>query len=223
MTRANRSRVPGRTLLKIAQLLFSERLVSAVIQPTISDLQCEVAKAGPRRISRLRAQCRGYCAFWKLTLVAPFASGVSRAGDRGAVAFPDAVARLAVGSIVLALLVIGGPFVGAWLSALCAAGAVFAIVMHRWYQQHPSELPAPPEPLQKAAPQINFSSTDVAGNIGGLIFVVGSVLIVAVGLPSVIWFLFAAIVAGCFVAWGLAMWRTRHPHSGRPAKGIVLR
>jgi hypothetical protein len=44
-----------------------------------------------------------------------------------------------------------------------------AIVIHRWYQQHPSELPAPPEPRQKASPEINFSSTEVAGNIGGLI------------------------------------------------------
>jgi hypothetical protein len=223
MTRANRSRVPGTTLLKIAQLLFSERLLSAVVQPTISDLQREVAEAGPRRMSRLRAQCRGYCAFWKLTLVAPFASGVSRVGDSGAVAFPDAVARLAVGSIVLALLVTAGPLVDAWVCALCAAAALLAIVIHRWYRQHPSELPAPPEPPQKGPPQINFSSTDVAGNIGGLIFAVGSVFIVAVGLPSVIWFLFAALGAGCFVAWGLAMWRTSHPHSGRPAKGIVLR
>jgi hypothetical protein len=77
--------------------------------------------------------------------------------------------------------------------------------------------------LQKTSPRINFSSTEVAGNIGGLIFAVGSVLIVVVGLPSVIWFLFTAIVAGCFVAWGLTMWRTSHPQAGRPDKGIVLR
>jgi predicted branched-subunit amino acid permease len=64
---------------------------------------------------------------------------------------------------------------------------------------------------------------DVAGNIGGLIFAVGSVLIVAVGLPSVMWFLLVATIAGCFVAWALARWRTSHPYSGRPAKGIGLR
>ena len=86
MTRAKSSRVPGTTLLNIAQLLFSERLLSAVVQPTISDLQREVAEAGPGRVSRLRAQSRGYYAFWKVTLVAPFSSGVLRAGDSGAVA-----------------------------------------------------------------------------------------------------------------------------------------
>ena len=112
MTRANRSRVPGTTLLKIAHLLFSERLLSAVVRPTISDLQREVGEAGPGRVSRLRAHCRGYCAFWKVMLLAPFAPGLARVGDRGGAAFPDTVARLAVGSIVLALLAIAGPFVG---------------------------------------------------------------------------------------------------------------
>src|SRR5205809_7486557 len=84
-------RVPGTTLLKIARLLFSEHLVSAVVQPTISDLQCEVAEAGASRVRRLRAQWRGYCAFWTLTLVAPFASWPALTGNTGTVAFPGAV------------------------------------------------------------------------------------------------------------------------------------
>jgi hypothetical protein len=223
MTRAKNHRVPGTTLLKIARLLLSERLLSAVVQPTIADLQREVTGAGSGRVSRLRAHCRGYGAFWKVVLVAPFASGLARDGDGGVFAFPDTVARLAVGSIVLALLALAGPHVGASVSIFCAAAALFAIVIHRWYRQHPSELPAPPESAQKGSPRINFSATQVAGNVGGLIFVVGSVFIVAVGVPSVIWFLFTAIVAGCVVAWGLAMWHTSHPHRGRPDKGIVLR
>ena len=223
MMRPKSSRVAGTTVLKLAQLLFSERLLSAVVRPTIADLQREVAESGPGHVSRLRALCRGYCAFWKVMLVAPFASGLSRAGDRGVAAFPDTVARLAVGSIALALLAIAGPVVGGWISALCAVAGLVAFAIHRWYQQHPSELPEPAEPQQKTSPRINFSSTEVAGNVGGLIFAVGTVLIVTVGLPSVVLFLFTAIVAGCFVAWGLATWRTSHPHSGRPDKGIVLR
>jgi hypothetical protein len=223
MMRPKSSRVAGTTILKIARLLFNERLLSVVVAPTIADLQREVAEAGSGRVSRLRALCRGYGAFWKVTLVAPFASGLSPADDSGAAAFPDTVARLAVGSIVLALLAIAGPVVGAWVSVLCAAAVLFAIVIHRWYQQHPSELPTPAEPQQKASPRINFSSTEVAGNIGGLIFAIGTVLIVAVGVPSVILFMFTAIVAGCFVAWGLSAWRTSHPQRGLPGKGIVLR
>ena len=215
-------RVPGTTLLKIARLLFNEHLVSAVVEPTISDLQREIASAGPNRRKRLRARWRGYCAFWKITLAAPFASWASPAADSGAVAFPDAIARLAVSSIVVALVAVVGPVLGAWAAVVTAAGGIFAFLIHAWYARHPSEVPTPTEP-QRGSPQINFSSTEVAGNIGGLIFVVGSVFIVAIGLPSVIWFLFAAMVAGCFLAWGLVTWHTRHPKRGLPENQIILR
>jgi hypothetical protein len=215
-------RVPGTTLLRIARFLFSEHLISAVVQPTISDLQREIAAAGPHRFKRLRAQWRGYWAFWTVMLVAPLTFRPSPAQQAGAVAFPDAVARLAVASIVVALLVIVGPLLGVWVAAITAAGALFAIVMHAWYVRHPSDIPAPTEP-QRRTPQINFSSTEVAGNIGGLIFVVGTVFIVAVGLPSVIWFLFVAAVAGSLLAWALVVWHASHPKRGLPENLIVLR
>src|SRR5438093_1231595 len=99
MTRSTSGpRVPGTILLKIARLLFNEHLLSAVVQPTISDLQREVADAGPSGVKRVRAQWRGYRAFWTLALVAPFVSWASPAEDTGTVAFPDVIARLAVGS-----------------------------------------------------------------------------------------------------------------------------
>jgi hypothetical protein len=215
-------RVPGTTLLKLARLLFNEHLLSAVVQPTIADLQREIADAGPKRLRRLRAQWRGYCAFWTLTLVAPFASWASPAADAGGVAFPVAIARLAVGSIVVTLFAIVGPVLGAWVAVVTAAGALFAILIHAWYRRHPSDLPTPAEP-QGRSPQINFSSTEVPANIGGLIFVIGSVFIVAVGLPSVIGFLFAATVAGCFLAWALVAWHRSHPTCGLPENRIALR
>ena len=218
----NSPRVPGTRLLKIARLLFNEHLFSAVVQPTIADLQREIANAGPNGLKRLRARWRGYCAFWRITLVCPFASWASPAGDAGVVAFPDAVARLAVGAIVVTLLAVVGPVLGAWVAVITAAGALLAILIHAWYDRHPSDIPTPAEP-QRRSPQINFSSTEVAGNIGGLIFVVGSVFIVAVGLPSVIWFLFAATVAGCFLAWALVAWHRSHPKRGLPENRIVLR
>lgn len=215
-------RVPGTTLLKIARLLFNEHLLSTVVQPTISDLQREIAVAGPNGLKRLRARWGGYCAFWTVMLVAPFACWSSPAEDAGAVAFPDAIARLAVGSTVVTLLVIVGPVRAAWVAVITAVGTLLAILIHAWYDRHPSDIPTPTE-RQRHSPQINFSSTEVAGNIGGLIFVVGSVFIVAVGLPSVIWFLFAATVAGCFLAWGLVAWHTSHPKCGLPESRIMLR
>jgi hypothetical protein len=215
-------RVPGTTLLKIARLLFNEHLLTTVVEPTISDLQREIANAGPNRHKRLRAQWRGYCAFWTVTLVAPFVRRSLPAEDVGAVAFPDAIARLAVGSILVTLLAIVGPVLGTWVVVITAVGTLFAILIHAWYDRHPSDIPIPTEP-QWRSPQINFSSTEVAGNIGGLIFVVGSVFIVTIGLPSVIWFLFAATVAGCFLAWALVNWHTSHPKRGLPENMIVLR
>jgi hypothetical protein len=144
------------------------------------------------------------------------------AEDVGAVAFPDTIGRLAVGSIVVTLLAIVGPVLGAWVAIITAVGTLFAILIHAWYDRHPSDLPTPTEP-QWRSPQINFSSTEVAGNIGGLIFVVGSVFIVAIGLPSVIWFLLCATIAGCFLAWALVTWHTSHPKRGLPENMIVLR
>ena len=215
-------RVPGTTLLMLARLLFNEHLVSAVIQPTIADLQREVAVAGHHGLKRLRARWRGYFAFWTLALIAPFMSSASPVGDNGPVTSPGVIARLAVGSIVVGLLAVVGPVLGAWVAVVTAAGALIAIVMHAWYDRHPSELPTPAEP-QWRSPQINFSSTEVAGNIGGLIFVVGSVFIAAIGVPSVIWFLVAATTAGCFLGWRLAARHTSHPERGRPENLTVLR
>jgi hypothetical protein len=215
-------RVPGTTLLKIARLLFNEHLLSTVVQPTISDLQREIANAGTNGLKRLRAQWRGYCAFWTVMLVAPFVPWSSLAEDAGAVAFPVAIARLAVGLIAVTLLVIVGPVLGAWVAVITAVGTLFAILIHAWYDRHPSDIPIPTEP-QRRSPQINFSSTEVEGNIGGLIFVVGSVFIVVIGLPSVIWFLFAATVAGCFLAWALVAWHRSHPTWGLPENRIALR
>jgi hypothetical protein len=216
------SHPPGRILLKIAQLLLNEHVVAAIVRPTIADLQRETADAGSRRIDRMRARWRGYRAFWRVTLVAPFAQWAQPIGAAGAPAFPDTLARLAISAIVLMLFALVGLVVGAWLGIVAAAAALLAVAIHEWYTRHPSELPSPSN-AHKGSPQINFSSTEVAGNIGGLIFAIGAVLIVAIGLPSVMWFMFAALVAGCILAWMLAAWHRNHPGSGMPDTRIGLR
>ena len=204
-------RVPGTILLKIGRLVFNEHMFSTVVQPTIADLQREMTDAGPSAIKRWRARWQGYGAFWRLTLVAPFASvgpGAPPAADSGTVALPDALARLAAGAIFVAVLAVVGPAFGASVALVVAAGALLAVLIHGWYDRHPSEIATPVAPVSRV-PQINFSSTEVAGNIGGLIFVVGSVFIVTIGVPSVIWFLVAATMAGCLLAWALVAWHRR--------------
>ena len=202
---------PGTWLLKIAPLIFNERFIDIVVRPTIADLQSEVAAAGSNHAKRFRVRWRGYAAFWTLMFMAPFASWSE---ERANVA-----SGLAAGSFVVTLLTV--VTLGPWTALVAAGATLVALLLHGWYARHPSEIAVPPDPWR--TPQINFSSTDIAGNIGGLIFVVGSVFIVAVGLPSVIWFLFAATVAGCFLAWALVTWHTSHPKRGLPENRIVLR
>ena len=171
-----RSRLPGTILLELARLLFDESVISTVVEPTICDLQREIDAAGPDRSARRRARWRGYGAFWRIALVGPFAFWTLPAKDAGTAVFPGAVARLAVGSIAVMLLAIAARALGVWLVIIAAALALFAAVLHAWYDRHPSDI-AVPEAAPRV-PQINFSSTDVAGNIGGLIFALGSVFIV---------------------------------------------
>jgi O-antigen/teichoic acid export membrane protein len=213
--------VPGTTLLTIARALFDDGVLSAVVEPTIADLQREVAAAGSNRVRRLRAQWRGYGAFWRIALVVPFVSWALPARDAGPAALRDTVSRLAFGAVIVALLAAADLAFGAWVAAVTTMVVVVAILLHAWYDRHPSDLPDPAP--QQRPPQINFSSTDVAGNIGGLIFAVGSVFIVAIALPSLILFLFAATVAGGVLAWALVAWRIRHPRWGLPENRIVLR
>lgn len=213
-------RGPGTFLLRIARLLFRQHLLSTVVLPTIADLQREVADAGDSRVDRMRAQWRGCRAFWTLVLVAPFTASAQPGTD--AVAVPDAIARVAVTGIAVTLLGLAGPELGGWVAVVATASTIVAVAIHRWYAHHPSYLPTPTAP-RMWSPQINFSSTEVAGNIGGLIFVVGSVSIVVIGLPSVIWFLIAGTVGGCILACGLNAWHTWHPPHGGLANPIVRR
>jgi hypothetical protein len=206
---------PGTMLLKIAPLVFNERFLAAVVRPTIADLQSEVAAAGPDRVKRLRARFRGYSAFWMLILVAPFASW---SDDLPGIA----PGRLAAGSAIVTLLTV--LTLGVSMLFVFAAAALVAVLIHAWYERHPSEI-AVPTVAPWRTPQINFSSTDVAGNVGGLIFVVGTVLIVLLGLPWVVWFLLAAAIAACFVAYGLVAWHTRPRReewtfAGRPPRQL---
>jgi hypothetical protein len=59
---------------------------------------------------------------------------------------------------------------------------------------------APAVPLPTVV-QINFSSTRVPGDIAGLMFAAGTILIVVVGLPGFWWFFVAAALASGVVAW----------------------
>jgi hypothetical protein len=66
-----------------------------------------------------------------------------------------------------------------------------------------------------------MSSIPVAGDIGGLFFVVGAVVTVLLGVPAVRWFILGSVAGGCLLAVGVFAWRSSHP--SEPASSISLR
>ena len=218
--------VPGLLLLRIARAIFDDSLLAAVVHPTIADMQREFVEAGSSRGKRLLARWRGYRAFWTLAFVAPFSLCKPAVQHRRpAIAFPDIAARLAmilIALTILALLPSTGPALTGWMIAVAIGGACFAIAIHVWSERHPSLVATVEEPRWRV-PEINFSSTRVSGNVGGLIFAVGSLFIIVLGLPALLWFLFAGIGGGSFLAWALVTWHTTHPKRGLPENLIVLR
>ncbi len=96
----------------------------------------------------------------------------------------------------LALFAAIWPMFGWFVVAVVVSGAVAAIALRRWNTRHPSTL-APADPLAaRPDAQINLSSIPVGGDFGGLMFVVGSFVIVLLGFPDARWFVLGSIVIG---------------------------
>jgi hypothetical protein len=215
--------LPGSRLLKIARVIFDESVLKTVVHPTIADLQRELRDASTNRRTRLVARIRGYRAFWTLVLVAPFAFWQSPAPSRpGALAFPDIAGRLAVTLILLTLISLNGSVLGIWTIAVGIGGTCIAIGIHLWYARHPSLLVVPDAVLARR-PEIHVSKIQVGGNVGGLLFVVGSLSAGILGLEVLRWFLLVSIPLGALVGWGLLAWHASRPLRGLPQNRIVLR
>jgi hypothetical protein len=223
MTRStHRRRLPGTLLLSLARFVFDESALSVVIRPTIADLQRELSEAGSSRGRRIAARWRGYRAFWILVLMAPFAFGQSPVPDGRSAAFPDVAGRVAASLIAVTLLVVAGPALGAWVVAAAIGGTAFAVIIHRWQIRDPALLSAPDDPGSRRL-QINLTATPVGGNIGGLMFVVGSIGVLMLGLPILRWVLLVAVVGGALLAWWLAAWHTTHPAPPVSRRLLALR
>jgi hypothetical protein len=60
-------------------------------------------------------------------------------------------------------------------------------------------------------PGINFSRLEVGGDLGGCLFMLGSVLVLVAGLPQVRWFVLGAALTAVPVACLLMAWHRHHP------------
>ena len=210
---------PGSVLLRIASVVFDPAVVDDVVTPTIGDLRREVAAAGADRAQRRRALWRGYRAFWTLVLLSPMAFRRWTAPSRPGTAFPDIADRIAfslIGVTVISSILL---VAGRWTVAPAIGSALVAMGLHAWWRRHPSQLALPEHGRR---PEINLSAIPVGGDIGGLIFVVGSVLIVTAGIPMVRWFLIGVVVGGATLGVVLTHWRAAHASRATPTT-IVAR
>jgi hypothetical protein len=207
MMSPDRRRGPGRWLLALARAVYGEPVLSALVHPVIADLQHEVA-AAERRAGRLLARARGVWAFWTVMLVAPIEARALAAPPRQ-LSDPGQRGAGLLTALLVVLLASTWPFLE-WLTlAIPACGLLLAIALHWWYVRHPATLAEAGVPTRWRAAEINFSCTPVGGNAGGLIAVVGSVVIVLIGVPGVRLFLIGAITSGVLLAAGMRAWHTR--------------
>ena len=221
MTRSTSNhRKPGSWLLRVASLFFNDAVSAAIVLPTIADLQAEIDAAGGDRARRMRARVRGYAAFWKLMLLAPFAAHAWPLRQEGTMTL-RARSNGVGGWLVLAgILGFTSPALTPWTLTVVAGGLVFAVAIHLWYSRHPSLVATR---NGEGRPEINFSRTPVGGNIGGLIFMAGSMAILVSGLPMWRWFFGTAVVGGFLTAGLVFVWHTARPSHGLPQNYIHLR
>jgi hypothetical protein len=271
MTASTPNRQPGERLVKLATLLFDEPTRSTFVLPALADFQHELQDAGASPLNRLTAHVRGYAAFARLLLAAPFIVPAAPMGSPitsfvtgryggnlllvlALALFAAirpwfgwfAVAVIAFGVVVaialrvwhtrhpgsrggadplLSLLVVA-LFAAIWsmfgwfVLAAVAGGVIMAVALRRWHTRHPSQFaPAARTP----GAEINLSSIPVAGDIGGLLFVIGAIITVLLGLPDIRWFVLASVVVGAVLACGLFLWRSSRTSDLVPANSILRR
>jgi MFS family permease len=265
-------RQPGERLVKLATFLFDEPTRSTFVIPALADFQQELREAGESPVKRLTAHVRGYAAFARLVVAAPFivpsapmgspvttfvmgkhggnlllvlalalfaairplfgwfAVAVIGLGVALAITLrvwnnrhPDArtTADPLLSILAVALFASIWSMFGWFVLAAVGGGVIMAIALRRWNTRHPSELA--PASARTPGAEINLSSIPVAGDFGGLLFVIGAIVTVLLGLPDIRWFVLASVVVGAVLAGGLFVWRSSHTSSLSPDNTILTR
>ena len=96
-------------------------------------------------------------------------------------------------------------FFKAFIVASAVAGTLAAMLLRRWHTRHPSALPYSP---RTRVPEINLSRIPVAGDEAGLMFAVGGVAVVIIGVPDLAWYFVSALACAGLLACGLFAWRS---------------
>jgi len=117
---------PGTRLYAVAQRLFDAQTLSQVVEPTLADLQHELALLGDQPSARARVLMRGYSAFGKVVFLQLIAGRWSM--DLRFVVRMGAVAAVALIGYVLALRVLPVALVGFSQAESHSAWTLYAAV-----------------------------------------------------------------------------------------------
>jgi hypothetical protein len=172
-----------------------------VFQPAVADLQEELADAGVSGLRRAVTRCRWYCALLRLLLVVGLTMPSVSAERAVLFTSPRRSGGWFLFLLAAALYTGTWPFFGWFVAAALPAGLVLAVTMRAWHDRHPDTVPRPATPGARA-PEINLSAIPVGGDVAGLMFALGSVAIVLVGLPTLWWFVAAVVIGSVLVAVG---------------------
>jgi hypothetical protein len=218
MTRNGRTSLPGTRLLEVARALFSEETIRVLFEPAIADLQHEWRQTAPGSWQRRFTLLRAYRAYLRLLLIAPFAGRtvVSSTAPHGRLlAVVDRRNDDALGKVLLMwalLLASMWSLFGTFVIVLAAGALATAAVLHHWHCRYAGRNGLGAGPLP-GRPEINFAAIPVYGNMAGLLVVVGSLAVIAAGLPVLGLFLLLAALTGAAVATALRAWHLAHPAS----------
>jgi hypothetical protein len=190
-------RQPGERLVKLATRLFDEPTRSTFVIPALADYQQELRDAGAHPIRRLTAQVRGYAAFARLLLAAPFIVPAAPIGGPITTFIAGRYGGNILLLLALALFAAIRPLFGWFAVAVVGLGVALAIALRVWHTRHPDARSGGADPLL-------------------------SLLVVALfaAIWSMFgWFVLAAVAGGAIMAIALRRWNTRHPSDLAPAGG----
>src|SRR5215207_8710680 len=111
-------------------------------------------------------------------------------------------------------------FFKAFIVASAVTGALAAVLIRRWHTRHPSALPYTP---RTRAPEINLSRIPVADDAAGLMFAVGGVAVVIIGVPDLAWYFVSALMCAGLLAWALVAHRDRPATASRRGPRLFAR